>query len=191
MVGHLAIDVGPERIAYPLALLESGNHPVEAGLEEPDLTSVVHDELLVEVTLLHAPDRLGHAVDGLGDGAGSGCGQHGSGEETRGDEERHRPDQLVAAHLAPPEEGDGYREQRHAGSERPRDQEPGRSAQALRRTASRSRRGVSGEGQREERAQRTLDEQKGDPGGGEAGVRSTTSLLAGGGFGGATAVRYT
>ena len=134
-LGHLAPDVAPEQVAQPLALLETGRHRVEAGLEQPDLAAVVDRHAGVVEALLDLRHRPPHRGDRLGHGA-------------RGDRDRERADQQAdpgekyAAASAPDPRGIDQAgrgdhedaEQRDAGAERPRHgQPPHPRAAALRR----------------------------------------------------------
>ncbi len=53
-LSDLAADVAAEQVAHALALLQTGGHAVEAGLEQPDLAGVVDLHPRLEVA---APRR--------------------------------------------------------------------------------------------------------------------------------------
>ncbi len=165
--GDLGIDVGAEGLADPLALPESGDHAVEAGLQEADLAAVVDHYLLLEGSLLDALEGRPHPGDALRDRAGSSREQKAAGKEAGADEKEDGANQLVACRVAPAEERQGDREQGDSRAESPGDQQPWARAQDSRRLP--LRRDLAGEGKDEQRPHRPLAEQEGNGRGGEPG----------------------
>jgi hypothetical protein len=60
-------DMAAEEVPQPLALVQPGDHRVEAGLQLPELGAVVDRDGRLPITVLHAPHGPADGVDGVGD----------------------------------------------------------------------------------------------------------------------------
>ena len=63
-------DLAPEQVTELLALAQPGQHPVKAGLEQPDLAAVIHRHVVVEVPLLDPRHRGAQGLDRVGQRVG-------------------------------------------------------------------------------------------------------------------------
>ena len=124
VLGDVAVDVGAERLADPLALAQPPDHAVEAGLEEAQLAGVVDGDLDVEVAPLDLVDRPPHRGDRVGHRA------RGEDDREQAEDERdpaegdHGSRQLAAVDVLAAHRVDGHdheAQQRHGGAERPGD----------------------------------------------------------------------
>jgi hypothetical protein len=167
VLGHLAVDIGAERLADPLALSKPRDHAVEPCLEKPDLASVIDDDLLLQGSRLHALYRRPHPLHGVGDRAGRRRDQDPAGEQADHHEEEDRRDQFVAARVTPSQERNGDGDQRNTRAKRPGDQQARAGSEDATRLASGG--DLPGEREGEHGSQRPLAEQIADRRGGEPG----------------------